>query len=247
MDYTDILDTIRDVVTTTSASITILKHFVPDQPKYIKDRFSRTWQESQEYLRTKIDEGDSLRNDWFSEKETSNRHIPIKITEKVVKQIVDDAEKKKSKYIGRFRANVCLTSNSDIDESTAFSYLEEIEPLTWRQLCIIRLVILYEDKKVNMISIEEEGQEKWIEQMPQDKQTSFYSISREYENLAKSKYFEVDNPMRFSGIQPPLLLLRPELAQATPYTRRLHSLMNLHEIRNKDIEEIFSLWNVKFK
>ena len=96
-----------------------------------------------------------------------------------------------------------------------------------------------------MDSIDEEEKEKWIEQMSQDEQTRFYSISREYENLANSKYFEVDNPRRYSGIQPPLLLLRPELAQTTPYTRRLQSLMNLHEIPDGDIEQTFSIWNVK--
>ena len=44
-----------------------------------------------------------------------------------------------------------------------------------------------------MDSIDEEEKEKWIEQMPQDDQTSFYSISREYENLKNNKCFEVDN------------------------------------------------------
>ena len=116
--------------------------------------------------------------------------------------------------------------------------------LSWRQLCIIRLVILYEDKTVKMDSIDEEEKEEWIKQMPQDDQTRFYSISREYENLKNNKCFEVENPLRHSAIQPPLLLLRPELAQTTRYTRRLHSLMNLHEIRDGDIEQTFSIWNV---
>ena len=96
-----------------------------------------------------------------------------------------------------------------------------------------------------MISIDEEEKEEWIKQMPKDNQTRFYSISREYENLANSKYFEVENPMRYSKIQPALLLLRPELAQTTPYTHRLHSLMNLNEIPDGEIEKTFSIWDVK--
>lgn len=33
--------------------------------------------------------------------------------------------------------------------------------------------------------------------------------------------------------------------QIPDYTCRLHSLMNLHEIPNEDIEKVFSIWNVK--
>ena len=216
--------------------------------RHIKERVERSAKLMSEYMHEKNkskDPGDAWRNDWVAENQVSNRRAAFRLLEKTVKEIINDSEERKSEYIAKFWVNICLTSNSDINESTAFSYLETIESLSWRQLCIIRLVILYEDKKVKMDSIDEAEKEKWIEQMPQDYQTSFYSISREYEKLANDKCFEVDNPMRASGIQPPLLLLRPELAQTTTYTRRLHSLMNLHEIPDKDIEQTFSIWNVR--
>ena len=96
-----------------------------------------------------------------------------------------------------------------------------------------------------MISIEDEEKEKWIEQMPQDEQTSFYSISRDFENLANNKVFQGVAPLRAAETQPPLLLLRPNSARATYYTHRLHSLMNLDEIPIEYIEKTFSIWNVK--
>ena len=195
-------------------------------------------------IKAKI-QGDAWRNDWFPENQISNNRIPRRLLEKTIKEIINDSEERKSEYIAKFWVNICLTSNSDIDESTAFSYLGVIESLSWRQLCIIRLVILCDDEKVDMISIDETEAEKWIEQMSQGDQTSFYCISREYEKLANDKCFEVENPIRASAIQPPLLMLRPEIAHATPYTCRLHSLMNLHEIPDGNIEQTFSLWNVR--
>ena len=240
MDLEPVLETIPKIIATHTGKLAY--NYLASR---VKERIDRNWELMSKDMCEKVTPDDPLRNDWFAENEVLNNHIPFRLLEKTIREISNDSAERKSPHIAKFWVNVCLTSNADIDEATAFSYFEAIEPLSWRQLCIIRLVILYEDKKVKMDSIGEEEEEEWIKQMPKDNQTRFYSISREYENLANSKYFEVDNPRRYSAIQPPLLLLRPELAQTTPYTRRLHSLMNLHEIPDKDIEHTFSIWNVR--
>ena len=244
MDLVLFLATVKKISTTTVSVIRLVDYFAKNDPIHVKERLARSLEMMSEYMREKhqsTDPGDAWRNDWFAENQVSNRRTAFRLLEKTIKEIINDAEEKKSKYIAKFWVNICLTSNADIDESTAFSYLETIESLSWRQLCMIRLVILCEDKEVNMISIEEEE----IEQMPQDEQTSFYSISRDFEKLANNKVFQAVAPHRFAETQPPLLLLRPNSAQATYYTHRLHSLMNLHEIPDGDIEKTFSLWNVK--
>ena len=221
----------------------IFRHVILNQPDHVIERVFNSLSSAQEYNDKKLQCcGETLRGDWYYD-----NHNNVKFAEDMVRQTINDTQGKKSKYITKFHVNIRFSSNDDIDEHTAFSYLETMESLSWRQLCIIRLVILYEDKEIDMISIDEEEKEEWIKRMPQDDQTRFYSISRDYENLANSKYFEVDNPLRHSRIQPSLLLLRPELAQTTPYTRRLHSLMNLHDISDRDIEQTFSIWNVKVK
>ena len=248
MDLVLFLATLQKISKTVVSIIRLVDYFAGHQPIHVKERLARSLELMLEYMNEKDqseDEGDTWRNDWFPENQVSNNPIPRRLLEKTINEIINDSEEKKSEYVAKFWVNVCRTSNSDIDEATAFSYFETIELLSWRQLCIIRLVILYEDKKVDMISIGEAEKEKWIEQMPQDHQTSFYSISREYENLKNNKCFEVENPMLYSKIQPPLLLLRPELAQTTPYTHRLHSLMNLDEIPIENVEKTFSIWNVK--
>ncbi|MDE0326677.1 MAG: hypothetical protein OXN27_22340 [Candidatus Poribacteria bacterium] len=203
MDMELFFATVKKISTTTVSVIRLVDYFAKNDPIHVKERLARSLEIMSEYMHEKHqskDPGDAWRNDWFAENQVSNRRIAFRLLEKTIKEIINDSEERKSEHIAKFWVNICRTSNSDINEATAFSYLEVIESLSWRQLCIIRLVILYEDKKVKMDSIDEEEKEKWIEQMPQDDQTSFYSISREYENLKNNKCFEVDNPMRASGI-----------------------------------------------
>ena len=248
MDPIVFLGSVKTISATTLSIIRLIDYFAGHEPLHVKERLGRSLELMSKYMLEKNQSknpGDAWRNDWFPENQVSNHRTLRRLIEKTVKEIINDSQESKSEHIAKFLVNICLTSNADIDEATAFSYLEAIESLSWRQLCIIRLVILYEDKKVDMISIDEEEKEEWIKQMPKDNQTRFYSISREYENLDNGKYFEVENPMLYSKIQPPLLLLRPELAQTTPYTHQLHSLMNLNEIPDGDIEKTFSIWNVK--
>ena len=248
MDLTLFLATVKKISTTTVSVIRLVDYFAKNDPIHVKERLAHSLEMMSEYMREKhqsTDPGDAWRNDWFAENQVSNRRTASRLLEKTIKEIINDSEEKKSKYLAKFWVNICLTSNSDIDEATAFSYLETIESLSWRQLCIIRLVILCEDKEVDMISIDDEEKEKWIERMPQDKQTRFYSISRDFENLDNNKCFEAVAPLRAAETQPPLLLLRPNSAHATDYTRRLHSLMNLNEIPDGDIEKTFSIWNVR--
>ena len=236
MDLKPILKNLPEIITTTSSALKIIKHFVPDQPDYIKARLERVWKPAQEYMREKIDHGDSLRDDWFSENQGSNRRIPLRLIEKTIKEIINDSEERKSKYVAKFYINISCTSNSNIDEATAFSYLDTIESLSWRQLCLIRLVILCENKEVDTCPIKER------EQMSQNDRSRFYFISREFDSLIKSGYLQLSEPSLTMHAEP--YLRDPSRAWTIEYTRRLHSLMNLCEIPMKEIVETFSLWNV---
>lgn len=242
-----IVNTLPQIIGTTGSILSITDYFARHHPAHTKEHLARNLELMSEYMREKQhqskDPGGPWRNDWFSENQVSNPRVLRRLLDKTVKEIINDSQESKSEYVAKFWVNICLTSNADIDEATAFSYLETIESLSWRQLCMIRLIVLCEDREVDTHPISE----KDVEQMPKDDQTRFYSISREYENLANSKCFEVDNPRRYSGIQPPLLLVRPELAHTTPYTHQLHSLMNLHEIPDGDIEKTFSIWKVRWR
>ena len=164
--------------------------------------------------------------------------IPHRLLEKTIKRIINDSAERKSEYIAKFLLNICRTSNSDIDEGTAFSSLETIESLSWRQLCIIRFITLLKDQEVEYNGVD-------IEQMPQDERTSFHSsISRDFGKLADAHYIQfVSMPTDTETYEP--FASHPGLAQLPASTCRLYSLMNLDEIPIKEIVKTFSPWNVR--
>ena len=238
MDLEPVLETIPKLIATHTGKLTY--NYLAGR---VKERIERNWKLMSKYMGEKVDRGDLLRNDWFAENEVLNNHIPFRLLEKTVQEIINDSQESKSEHIAKFLVNICLTSNADIDEATAFSYFETIESLSWRQLCIIRLIVLCEDREVDIRSIS--GKED-VEQMSQDKRTSFYSISREYVKLKDDHYIQSAEIGRAAENDDPFLP-SPTYGWLPDYTRRLHSLMNLHEIPNGDIEKTFSPWNVKVK
>ena len=203
-------------------------------------------------VKTQVTHGEMI---GFSENEVSGHRVPHQLLEKTIKEIINDSAERKSEYIAKFWVNICLTSNSDIDESTAFSYFEVIESLSWRQLCILRLAILLENQEV---VIGRMGKEittgtsafeilgEWFVQMPQNEQTRFYSFSRDFKKLVDADYIQCSGFMSSDEFNEPCMLY-PGKARLTDYTKRLHSLMNLDEIPIKEIEETFSIWDVKRK
>ena len=82
--------------------------------------------------------------------------------------------------------------------------------------------------------------------MPQDKRTSLYSIGREYVKLKDARYIQSTEIGR-SGENNEPFLPSPSYGWLPDSTRRLHSLMNLHEIPDGDLEKTFSIWNVRLK
>ena len=248
MDMVLFLTTLKKISTTTVAVIRLVDYFAKNDPIHVKERLARSLEMMSEYMREKHqskDPGDTWRNDWFAENQVSNRRIAFRLLEKTVKEIINDAEERKSKYIAKFWVNICLTSNSDIDEATAFSYFETMESLSWRQLCMIRLIFLCENQEVDIRSIGSIGSiDSDVEQMPQDEQTRFYSISRDYEKMVNDHYIESAVIPKNSEKNEPFVS-NPGHGRLPASTERLHSLMNLNEIPDGEFEKTFSLWNVK--
>ena len=244
MDLVLFLATLKKISATTVSVIRLVDYFAKNDPIHVKERLARSLEMMSEYMREKHqskDPGDAWRNDWFSENEVSNRRTAFRLLEKTVKEIINDSEERKSEYIAKFWVNICLTSNSDIDEATAFEYLKAIESLSWRQLCIIRLVILTSQNEVSMCRIPESD----LERMPKDKQTSYTSISRDFEKLRNDRYYQTVTPLISEETNEPLLECPTASPNIPDRTRRLHSLMNLSEIPMEDIIKMFSPWNVR--
>ena len=235
MDLEPVLETIPKIIATHTGKLAY--NYLASR---VKERIERNWELMSKDMREKVAQGDPLRNDWFAENEVLNNHIPFRLLEKTIREINSDSAERKSKYIAKFWVNICLTSNADIDEATAFSYLETIESLSWRQLCIIRLTILLDNREVGYNSVEHND----IEKMPEDERTSFHSISRDYEKLMDAHYIQFVSIPRSSETHE-LYASHPGLAELPADTTRLYSLMNLDEIPIKEIIKTFSPWKVR--
>ena len=219
-----------------TAVLRIFRHVVLNQPDHVIERVFNSFSLGEKYNDKKLRCGETRRADWYFENDNN-----IKFVEDLVRQIITDTQGKKSKYITKFHVNIRFSSNDDIDEHTAFSYLETMESLSWRQLCIIRLAILSENKEVDIDSV---PNEEYLKQMPQDEQTRFYSIGREFEKLVDDRYIQSVSMLIDENTNDPFLE-RPIFVRLPEYTRRLHSLMNLDDIPMPDIVKTFSPWKVK--
>ena len=206
----------------------------------VKARIERNWKLMSKYICEKVTPDNPLRNDWFAENEVLNNHIPFRLLEKTIREISNDSAERKSPHIAKFWVNICLTSNSDIDEATAFSYFEVIESLSWRQLCIIRLIVLLKDEKVTYDA--PEGND--VKQMSKNERTSFHSISRDFGKLADAHYIQFGG-MTIDGETHEPYASYPGLAQLPASTDRFHSLMNFNKIPIEDIVQTFSPWKVR--
>lgn len=246
MDLNLVLDTLPEIIKISSSGISITKssiwiidYFARHEPVHVKERLARSLELMSKHMQEKNRE-DAWRHDWFAENQVSNQGIPSRLLEKTLKEIINDSEERKSEFIAKFWVNICLTSNSDIDEATAFSYFETIESLSWRQLCIIRFITLLTDQEVVYNGVDYND----VERMPKDQRTSFHSISRDFEKLMDLHYIQfVGIPKDTETYEP--YAPNPGLARLPTYVNRLYSLMKLDEIPINVIVKTFSLWNVR--
>ena len=236
-----IVNTLPQIIGTTGSILSITDYFARHHPAHTKEHLARNLALMSEYMREKQhqskDPGDTWRNDWFSGNQVSNPRVLRRLLDKTVKEIINDSQERKSEYVAKFWVNICRTSNADIDEATAFSYFEVIESLSWRQLCIIRLVILCENKEVDTCPIKE------IEQKSKNDRSAFHFISRDFDSLINDGYIQLADTSKTIHADP--YLRDPSKAWTIGYTKRLHSLMNLYEIPMKDIVQTFSPWKVR--
>ena len=229
-------DGFSEIAVVTRAVLGVFKHLTESQPDHVKRRVISSLESARKYSK-KLEQKDSLRNDWFSD-----TNIQTNLAEEIARQIINDAEGKKSEYIAKFYVNVRYTSNSDIDPQTAFQYLSTIDSLSWRQLCMISLIIL--DEQENS-TVDVQHYMNNDSKLPQDKRSEFYSIGRDFQDLMSSNYITGVSPNTSDEYQP--FLRSPSSGRSTGYIRRLYSLMNLHEISNKVLTKTFSIWGVSIK
>ena len=182
--------------------------------------------------------GEEFRKDGFFKETPTNRSNWEEVIESTLKKVMDTTEEPKIKFMASVTENVHF--DQDLDIETYRQILKDINELSYRQLCIIRLIILYGNQEVDIWPITNR------EQIPQNERARFYSIGRDFENLVDNHYIESASISRSPDVKEPFLR-HPSNGLLPDYTKRLHAFVNLSEIPIEDIEKTFSIWNVKPK
>ena len=181
--------------------------------------------------------GEKFRKDGFFEETPTNHSNFEEVVESTLKKVMDTTEAPKIKFMANLTENVHFNENLDMD--TYRQILKDLDELTYRQLCIIRLIILCRNQEVDMDSIPISE-----EQIPQNEQITFYAIGGEYQRLMDEHYIMSTPIPRSSETHDPLLR-HPGNGWLPDSTERLASFVKLSEIPDQDIFETFSLWNVR--
>ena len=181
---------------------------------------------------------EEFRKDGFFEETPTNRSNWEEVIESTLKKVMETTDEPKIKFMAYLTENVHFDQDLDID--TYRQLLKDLDELTYRQLCIIRLVSLHEKRKVDIYRINN------IEQMTQSERTKFHSISRDFEQMmVDDSYLAGVMGVKTEDGEPCVLGL--DQPYCTYQSNRLNLFANLYEIPPENIEKTFSIWKVRVK
>ena len=149
---------------------------------------------------------------------------PNEVEEKALRQILSDPQNKKCEYILNFLRNV---KKEGIDNDTAYSLLQSIDNMSWRQFCI--LSCLYKNGE-NELQIGSEGSR-------QD-QLKFDFILIDIEKLMIDRYIK-DRSDRFLNSTH-----SPDDLVITTIGNQLIRLLELGTIPDDESDEPFLPWGI---
>ena len=141
------------------------------------ERFQRLIEVVNEGIDQRKKNREEYRQDGFLGGIPTNGSKVKEAIELILKKVRDTTEEPKIDFIGYLTVNVFF--DEDLDMDTYRQILKDLDELTYRQLCIIRLATLYENREV----IGHIDDEKWQEQIPQNERARFHSISRDFEEM----------------------------------------------------------------
>ena len=96
--------------------------------------------------------GEEFRKDGFFEETPTNRSNFEEVVESTLKKVMDTTEEPKIKFMANLTENFHF--NQDLDIDTYRQILKDLDALTYRQLCIIRLITLYGNREVDIDPID---------------------------------------------------------------------------------------------
>lgn len=200
-------------------------------------------------IHKKTEKGDdSLRNDWHQENIATD--VSTRIMKKTFEALKNEIEAKKAKHIAYFCGNIHLTSNSRINISTAIEILNKMEPLTYRQLCVIKYInesgktVKLKNLPKSFNDLTEDGLSDYLSKMPEDKRSAYFSTCREIEALSDEGYTygSVRAFLTDDGTNPVIERLPLGIGTPTDLAKEIYTLAELSRIPEEDMQETFQYW-----
>ena len=150
---------------------------------------------------------------------------PNEVEEKALRQILSDPQNKKCEYILNFLRNV---KKEEIDNDTAYSLLQSIDNMSWRQFCI--LSCLYKCRR-SELKIGSEGSRK--------DSLEFGSILSDVGNLMRARFIRdrSDRFLDYSRHSPDDLVI-------TNIGSELIRLLELGTIPDEESDKPFLPWGI---
>lgn len=117
-----------------------LDRFVPLLiSKRQSERLYRWGKQAAEGIAQRLEDDEEYREDGFFDKTPTNRSNIDEVVESTLKKVIDTTEEPKIKFMANLTENVHFDSDFDID--TYRRLLKNLEELTYRQLCIVKLFV----------------------------------------------------------------------------------------------------------
>ena len=128
----------------------------------------------------RLKDGEEFRKDGFFEETPTNRSNFEEVIESTLKKVMDTTEEPKVKFMANLTENIHF--DEDLDMDTYRQILKDLDELSYRQLCIIKIC-----KNVNNIDLNSLGHP--------DITQNLRSILRDFFHLVDTKLIVSENPI----------------------------------------------------
>ena len=180
-------------------------------------------------IRRRLEDGEKLRDDRFFDK-TIDRSDAEEALESVLLKARDEPEEKKIRYLGKLFENACF--DSQIHAGLLHFLYKDFESLTYRQLCIIKMIIENE----HPLSLKSSAETPWLSEKPVPllSQDSFPTLI-ECVNLGNRGYIVFEQSPPDDKLSGPVALLVPHTMRTTAPAGQMYALMGFASIPEEDV------------
>ena len=175
-------------------------------------------------IHQRLEKGESLRNDGFFDRKSTGRSAAGEIAEAIMLKCQREPQEKKIPYMGYLKAGIAFDSNISAD--MGHQLIKIAEQLTYRQFCILKLVVVKDHFGLRSQDYRN------LEQFSQE----LYQVLQECHDLCLKGCLDYKIPLTYSGeIAVSYMNMQPNDMTIQKIGEDLFKLMNLSSIPDEDV------------